>query len=36
MPWYSNPRTHDLLLLACGIAIMTMMVISIGNMEVPQ
>lgn len=32
----SHPRTHDLLLLACGIAVLAMMVLAIGNMDVPQ
>jgi hypothetical protein len=36
MPWYSNPRTADLALFACGVAVLVMMFIGIGNTEVPQ
>lgn len=32
----SHPRTADLALFACGVAVLVMMFMAIGNMEVPQ
>jgi hypothetical protein len=32
----TSPRTADLALLACGVAVLVMMFIALGNTEVPQ